>query len=309
MKEERENPKYVIVDWGTSSFRAFLVDRDRQILDQVSSKDGLLNIRGQFESVLETNIGHWLGMDDGVSIFMSGMVGSRHGWVEVPYVTYPINAQHLLENLYQVKSVNEGRCWIVPGVMGNSVSGCPDIMRGEEVQFLGACSLIEENGLKTADYICMPGTHNKWIEVADTGMKGFSTTMTGELFNLLGKNSILSASVQDESAWDEDMFSLGLDNSRCQGGLVHHLFTVRSLNLAGKLQIQQGGSYLSGLLIGHEIDSMVKNDSSVVAVIASRDMMAKYLYALEHFNINAYGIDAAEATIAGSLQLAIAREG
>ena len=127
---EKENSKYIIVDWGTSNFRAFLVNRDRQVLDQVSSNDGLLNISGQFQLVLETNIGHWLESKKGVSILMSGMVGSRNGWVEVPYVSYPINTQKLLENLCQIKSINNGRCWIVPGVSGKSVSGCFDDARG-----------------------------------------------------------------------------------------------------------------------------------------------------------------------------------
>ena len=305
---EKENSKYIIADWGTSNFRAFLVNRDRQVLDQVSSNDGLLNISGQFQLVLETNIGHWLESKEGVSILMSGMVGSRNGWVEVPYVSYPINTQNLLENLYQIKSINNGRCWIVPGVSGKSVSGCFDVMRGEEVQFLGARALIAEKHSAAPDFFCMPGTHNKWIEVNSADGGGFSTTMTGEMFNILSKHSILSASVQVGSNWDENMFSLGLDNSRRPGGLAHQLFTVRSLNIAGEHELQHGSSYLSGLLIGNEIDSIVKKDKSTVAVIASEVMMSRYLYALRHFGINAYGIDSAEATIAGSVELVVAKE-
>jgi len=308
MRLEKKNSKYIIVDWGTSNFRAFLVDRDRKTLDQFSNNDGLLNIRGHFQSVLEVNIGHWLDLEDDVSILMSGMVGSRDGWAEVPYVTYPINAQNLLENLYQVKSFNDGRCWIVPGVAGNSISGCFDVMRGEEVQFLGARMLIAEKELTAPDYFCMPGTHNKWIKANSVGMDCFSTTMTGELFNVLSKHSILSSSVQDDSNWDDDMFSSGLDNSRCPGGLEHQLFTVRSLHIAGTHQLQHGSSYLSGLLIGNEIDSMVKNEKSIVAIIASEAMMSRYLYAFRHFGIKAYGIDSAEATIAGSLELLVTKE-
>ena len=308
MREVENNPKYIIVDWGTSNFRGFLIDRDRQLLDQVSSNDGLLNISGQFQSVLEANIGHWLKLEEDVLILMSGMVGSRNGWVEVPYATYPINVQNLLENLYQIKSVNNGRCWIVPGVSGISVSGCFDVMRGEEIQFLGARALIAEQGLTVPDFYCMPGTHNKWIEVNSVEMNGFSTTMTGELFNILSKHSILSASVQDGSNWDEDVFSLGLDNSRRPGGLIHQLFTVRSLNIAGEHQLEQGSAYLSGLLIGNEINSMVKKDQAVVAVIASAEMKSRYLRAFSHFGIEAFGINSAEATIAGSVELAVAKE-
>lgn len=308
MSAEKENSKYIVVDWGTSNFRAFLVDRDRQILDRVSSNDGLLNISGQFQSVLEANIGHWLESKEDVSILMSGMVGSRNGWVEVPYVSYPINTQNLLENLYQIKSINNGRCWIVPGVSGKSVSECFDVMRGEEVQFLGANELIAEKQLEAPDFICMPGTHNKWIEVNGADGGGFSTTMTGELFDILSKRSILSASVQVGLDWDENKFSFGLDNSRRVGGLLHQLFTVRTLNIAGEHELQHGGSYLSGLLIGNEINSIIKKDKSTVAVIASEGMMSRYLYALKHFGFTAYGIDSAEATIAGSVELVVAKE-
>ena len=181
-------------------------------------------------------------------------------------------------------------------------------MRGEEVQFLGARALIAEKHSAAPDFFCMPGTHNKWIEVNSADGDGFSTTMTGELFNILSKHSILSASVQIGSNWDENMFSSGLDNSRRPGGLAHQLFTVRSLNIAGEHELQHGSSYLSGLLIGNEIDSIVKKDKSTVAVIASEVMMSRYLYALRHFGINAFGIDSAKATIAGSVELVVAKE-
>jgi 2-dehydro-3-deoxygalactonokinase len=131
--------------------------------------------------------------------------------------------------------------WIVPGV--SCRGAVPDVMRGEEVQVLGA----GVDGL-----ICLPGTHSKWVEVRSGRIERFSTSMTGEVYAVLKQHSILGRTMED-GAPQPDAFRDGVRRSGAEGGLLHHLFGVRTRALMGELPPTASPSYLSGLLIGHEL--------------------------------------------------------
>ena len=74
---------------------------------------------------------------------------------------------------------------IVPGVAQRERDR-PDVMRGEETQLAGIASLHGADLL-----VCMPGTHCKWVRIADGAVAEFQTWMTGELFSVLSAHSIL----------------------------------------------------------------------------------------------------------------------
>lgn len=303
-------PALIVVDWGTTNLRAFLVDHQGRSLDSVSSDEGLLQVDGDFGAVLGKHIGAWLQPGGALAVVISGMAGSRSGWVEVPYVPCPFTTETLATALYQVNSFNAGNTWIVPGVSGTSASGQFDVMRGEEVQILGALSQLAVQGRQLPDFICLPGTHNKWVSLVDGVLQRFSTTMTGELFNLLSSQSILAQSVDVSAPWDEQAYLEGIRISGCAGGLLHQLFSVRARQLNGELQTAQGTAYLSGLLIGSEIrsmfDSVQRSDDQkpCVCVVASQQLTEKYFVALQSLNIAAYGVSSQHATLAGALNIA-----
>ena len=70
------------VDWGTTSFRAALMDGGGTILDHMAGKDGLLSVVDRdFEGVLERAIGRW-DPACALPVIASGMVTSRTGWRE-----------------------------------------------------------------------------------------------------------------------------------------------------------------------------------------------------------------------------------
>ena len=46
--------------------------------------------------------------------------------------------------------------------------------------------------------ICLPGTHSKWVEIRNNNIIKFKTFMTGELFEIISKNSVLIHSVEAE---------------------------------------------------------------------------------------------------------------
>jgi len=297
-------PALAVVDWGTTNFRAYLVDSVGNCIDRVINEGGVLAIDGAFHRVLQEFIGHWLEPKVSIPILLSGMVSGRNGWVELPYVECPLNAKTLAKNLRQMNSFNSGKCWLVPGVSSTGASACFDVMRGEEIQYLGARLLAEKRRSPLPDFICMPGTHNKWVVSSAGEMISFSTAMTGEIYSLLGRTSLLSKSVASGGSWSEKAFEEGLSCSGRPGGLLHQLFTVRSLHLSGEHLLEQGEPYLSGLLIGNEIRSMLPSGEAVVAVVASDSLMEKYLHALHYFGHTAYGINSEQATIAGAWEIA-----
>src|SRR5918995_5878267 len=142
----------IAIDWGTSSLRCYRLDAEGRIVQSRSSNDGILNVGpGKFPQALERQIAGW----EEAPIVMSGMVGSRQGWMEVPYVQCPAGFDEIAAKLVKVGWANrEG--WIVPGLACSDSAGVPDVMRGEETQILGC-------GVEGT--ICLPGTHSKWVLV------------------------------------------------------------------------------------------------------------------------------------------------
>jgi 2-dehydro-3-deoxygalactonokinase len=254
----------IAVDWGTSSFRAYRLDGSGAILDKRESREGILSVAaGQFPAVLERNIAGW----DDASILMSGMVGSRQGWLEVPYVQCPAGAGTIASALRKVPWAGRA-AWIVPGVSCIDETGVPDVMRGEETQILGVL-----DGLPGESLVCLPGTHSKWVTVREGRIAGFRTHFTGELFALLKEHSLLGRMMQ-EGTHDERAFAEGVERSADDGGLLHHLFGVRTRGLFGELAADKAPSYLSGLLIGHELRSAT--GAPRVHLLGSRELATVY---------------------------------
>jgi 2-dehydro-3-deoxygalactonokinase len=262
----------IAIDWGTSSFRAYRLDAHGGILESRASNQGILNIApGQFPRVLEEQIRGW----QETPIVMSGMVGSRQGWVEAPYVECPAGFDEITHALKEV-TWSKRRAWIVPGVLCRGT--VPDVMRGEEVQVLG----VGQDGL-----FCLPGTHSKWVEVRDARIERFSTHMTGEVYALLKQHSILGR-MMEEGDPDADAFAQGLKRSGAPGGLLHHLFGVRTRGLMGEIAPAASPSYLSGILIGHEIRVARSN----FALIGEPKLAALYWQAARILGVEARTLDA-----------------
>jgi 2-dehydro-3-deoxygalactonokinase len=126
----------IAIDWGSSSLRAFRLDRDGQTVDSRRSDQGLLNANGRFAEVLEALIHGW----DDALVVMAGMVGSRQGWREVPYVQAPAGLHEIAAGMQRLNDAAiERELWLVPGLSCVDVHGVPDVMRGEETQL---CALL-----------------------------------------------------------------------------------------------------------------------------------------------------------------------
>ena len=237
------------VDWGTTSLRAFRLAKDGAILARREEPSGILAIQpGGFPAALETAVGDWLDTGED-QVLLSGMVGSRQGWAEAPYAPCPAGIDQLGAALIQVPFSHSGRpvqVRIVPGVSAQDGDGVPDVMRGEETQIVGA---LPGTGAHLA---CLPGSHSKWAQVTDGRITGFTTHLTGEAFAALRGHTILGRMMQDGPT-DAAAFEAGVKRAAQDGGLLHHLFGVRTQGLFGALSDAGAASYLSGLLIGHEV--------------------------------------------------------
>lgn len=272
-------PALLAVDWGTTALRGALLAADGMVLATHAAPRGLLSVPpGGWQAAFDAEFGTWLAAHPGLPCLMSGMVGSRQGWAEAPYVACPAGLDDLVRGLLWLQP---GRLAIVPGLSTES-DGIPDVLRGEEVQVFGALqSLADPAGDHT---LLLPGTHSKWLRVRGGRITGFCTHMTGEVYALLRQQSILARMLPaDDGAFDGDAFDAGVAQAATPGGLLHHLFAIRTLALFDRAPAASLASRLSGLLIGEELRAQAAQlpAGAPVSVIASPALALRYQRALQ----------------------------
>ena len=248
-----DSTRLIAVDWGTTTLRAYRIIADGQVAERQTLPLGILKVPGgYFDSVYAETFGHWLAGDAPIPVIAAGMIGSRQGWLEVPYLTPPSGAAEFAGALGRVTTRDGRTMAIVPGVAMAGEDGVPDVIRGEETQVIGA----HIRGRAASGLVVVPGTHSKWILAEGGRITWFATFMTGEVFAILCEHSILGRLMQDERP-DQAAFRRGLDHGRSDdprsAGLLHKLFSTRTLGLFDKVPGEALRSYLSGLLIGAEI--------------------------------------------------------
>jgi 2-dehydro-3-deoxygalactonokinase len=260
---------YIAVDWGTTNRRAYALDADGRVLDWFEDDHGLLAVpRGGFDAAA-AEIRARLGDR---AMLLAGMVGSRRGWREAPYVPCPATADDLAAAILWIEP---GRTGIVPGVSQSGPAGA-DVMRGEEVQLLGAVAagLVPSDGL-----ICHPGTHAKWVVIRAGRIEAFRTTMTGELFALLREHSILAEQLQGEVSPDA-AFREGAAAGLGGAELLSALFAIRARHLLGEAAAE-AACYASGLLIGRDVRvGLELKRGGTISLIGRPDLCDLYAAAL-----------------------------
>ncbi|MBB5753165.1 2-dehydro-3-deoxygalactonokinase [Prosthecomicrobium pneumaticum] len=248
-KPDLEAAALVAVDWGTSRLRAMLIGRDGGLLAEADSADGIGPLAGQgHEAAFERLVAAW----PAVPALMAGMIGSRQGWREAPYVPVPATADALAAALIGFESLSHRRVSIVPGLVLRSAARDGDVIRGEETQLVGL--IEEEPGF--SGLVVLPGTHSKWAAVEDGRIVDFQTFMTGEMFELLARKSFLRHSVAEDA---DDIpgsahFALAVRRSVQEGlPFLSAIFSVRVRQLLDAVSGDDNLAYLSGLVIGGEI--------------------------------------------------------
>jgi 2-dehydro-3-deoxygalactonokinase len=261
------------IDWGTSSFRAFRLADDGRVLDRRAAPRGIMSVKdGQFAEVVHEFAGDWLKAGER-RILLSGMIGSRQGWRESQALQCPAGVENLARALTPVP-FDGATIFIVPGLTCRDANGVAEFMRGEETQIVGLLPAIGGEGL-----VCLPGTHSKWARIEGGRIASFTTHMTGEAFAALSQHTILGRLMQGE-AHDDAAFDRGVTRASDPGGLLHHLFGARTLVLAGELPESATRSYLSGMLIGHEIRAALTGATDPVHLAGEAKLCALYARAL-----------------------------
>lgn len=282
------DPCLIGLDWGTSSLRAYLLGPDASLLDSRAQPWGIQHTPDRdFARAYRLLLEDWLAQWPGLPAIASGMIGSRQGWQEVPYVECPADADALAAGLVSLDT-GAGALHLIPGV--RQVGERPNVLRGEETQVVGALTL--ETRLTEEALLLLPGTHSKWVQVRDGKLQTFTTFMTGELFAVLRDHSILGRPALEAGVIaDSQVFQRGVQAARDSGsrGIADQLFSVRCLVLSGELPAANSLEYLSGLLIGEELRSALSGPapSSVSAPVLLGDpaLCARYRHAFSLFGI------------------------
>ncbi|HEX2762419.1 MAG TPA: 2-dehydro-3-deoxygalactonokinase [Allosphingosinicella sp.] len=279
----------IAVDWGTTNRRAWRLAPGGAVLDEMEDGRGILAVGpGGFEGAV-AQVRERL---RDLPMLMAGMIGSNRGWVEAPYVPCPAGLPELAARLCWIEGE---RAAIVPGVAYQEGEAA-DVMRGEEVQVLGA---FAEGWLAPDATLCHPGTHNKWVRLEGGRIAAFRTVMTGELFSLLKGHSIL-ADLLVTPAEPGPAFERGLRHGLEQEDLTAELFSVRARTLLGKRPREEASAYVSGLLIGQDlkIGLAMAGEGEIIAM-GRPDLTALFGAALRSAGREARTIDGEAAFLAG----------
>jgi 2-dehydro-3-deoxygalactonokinase len=272
------DPKLIGLDWGTTACRAYLIGARGAVLARFADGPGILRVEnGAFGAALRAAIEPWLAAHGALPILLSGMIGSRQGWIEVPYVECPAAIGALAAGLGRIAEPGLGPIAVVPGMTAMN-GDMPDVMRGEETQVLGALALSG----RADGWFLLPGTHSKWVEVADRRIVALRTFMTGEVFAVLKDHTILGRLMR-EGRDDADGFARGLAEGAAlgsAGALLNRLFAARTYGLTDRLPATALADFLSGLLIGAEIAEAMTGRDDTVTIVANPGLAGRYADAL-----------------------------
>lgn len=278
--------RFLAVDWGTTNRRIYLVE-DGTVADRLHDGRGVKTLA---RDAYPDEIAAMRARFGDLPVLMAGMVGSSIGWQDAGYVPAPAGLHAIAARLARI----DARTAIIPGVSVTE-GGRGDVMRGEEVQLLGAVAarLAPPDAL-----LVQPGTHCKWAEMAAGRIARFTTAMTGELFALLRGHSILAPQLGGVVSIGP-AFLEGVAAARNQG-LGAALFGVRAAGLLGLRGDADAASYASGLLIGADVDAALRTFAHRdVHLLADPALGALYAAAIDAHGRGVHRIDSEAAFLAG----------
>jgi 2-dehydro-3-deoxygalactonokinase len=285
----------IAINWGSSNFRAYRLDLNGNVQAERTSGRGAATVpQDGFPDAIIAEVGDWIRAGES-RLLMSGMVGSRLGWKEAPYIQVPATFDQVASKVIRLE-VDLVDARIVPGLIGMDESGVPEVIRGEETEMLGA-----ECAISDSRYLCLPGTHTKWVRMEDATIAAFTTSMTGDVFRAIRDGTILR-SVVPHIEFNQEAFLQGVARSIQPGELLHHLFGVRTLVLTGRMEEASSSSYLSGLLIGHDIKAMIRTREAV-HLIGAPELCLLYATALRWHDVRST-VEAPGAALRGLKRIA-----
>jgi 2-dehydro-3-deoxygalactonokinase len=292
---------FLSCDWGTTRFRLRLAEIETsRILLETTSDAGVAKIAAEnarearpevYRRTLLAGINSLQPQSEcnlaSLPVMISGMASSSLGWCELPYAKLPfalpgVNA--VWKELEPFDSAGEhGGVYLISGVCSED-----DVIRGEETELLGAWQFAQSKSFHDHGLVILPGTHSKHLEIHKHRLVSIRTYMTGELFDVVGRHSVLRHSLPDSTettaglAETQESFVAGvLDGSQLP--LSHALFHVRTKSLLSGMTPPECGAYLSGLLIGGELMALTSAPWNELPIVlcAGGDFSLRYELAIE----------------------------
>ena len=264
-----------------------MLDGMGHAIETRSAPGGVMAVKnGQFSAALLALCCDWITQFD-CPLMASGMIGSRQGWKEAPYLDCPANIEQAATQLTHVAidTQNGGKparvLHIAAGLKCIDAGGEFDVMRGEEIQIWGA-------GLPAQSCCVLPGTHSKWAWLGNGAqVSHFRTFMTGELYGLLTQHGILGRLMDFDAAknaFHQPEFAAGVQlGLRGHSQMSHTIFAARTAGLMGRVAPAGLPDYLSGILIGAEIAGATLDGKPAggVTLIGDDGLCIRYETALE----------------------------
>jgi 2-dehydro-3-deoxygalactonokinase len=248
-----------------------------------------------FAAVLQSHLDA-VGAANDLPVVICGMAGARQGWVEAGYIDTPAHLALILQRAVPVPGQSRD-IRILPGIAQRDPRA-PDVMRGEETQLLGALGADAAGEA----VVCIPGTHSKWARVSGGTVERFATFMTGELFSVVSRETILSHAVVGANEEDTEAFKSAVIAAFETPALAANLlFRVRSSQLLYGSSPSSAREKISGTLIGLELAAGLAGDQprSGITLVASGRLAVLYRLAFETFSVAVQSIDAEEAVRRG----------
>ena len=292
-------PQLLAIDWGTSNLRVSLLGEGGAILESRAAAGGVMAVaEGRFAEALNALCGDWI-EQHACPVIASGMVGSRQGWREAPYVGCPASLAQVAAQLTRIELTPRVALHIVPGLRCTGPDGYDDVMRGEETQLWGAA-------LAAGSCCVLPGTHSKWAWVGEGGeVARFQTFMTGELYGLLTQHGILGRLMQFGHERPA-AFERGVQRGVAEhASATHAIFAARTAGLMNRIEPEGLPDFLSGMLIGIEIGAaLLQGRPAHVTLLGDDALCRRYEAALALAGI-ASARAPADATTRGQWRVAL----
>jgi len=287
---------FIAGDWGTSRLRLYLCDEDGHVLARAEGEGASVpDCAGRFAAAVKP----WDKAHGQLPALLSGMVGSTIGWREVPYLKCPAKPAAIAAAALRFE-VDGRAIAILPGLSCTGKTGAPDVMRGEETQILGALRLHPELG-RGRHVICLPGTHAKWVALQHGAVVAFQTALSGELFELLRRHSVLARDGGEVAVNDAFLRGLEFAKANEKADLLYLVFSTRARVVTGEMAKSDAASYLSGLIVGKDVATAAAlfDLGAKVPLVCAPALTALYARALAAYDVKSIAIDGDQASLSG----------
>ncbi|RZM25014.1 MAG: 2-keto-3-deoxy-galactonokinase [Pedobacter sp.] len=309
---------FLSCDWGTSSFRLRLIETEGlKVLAEIRSKQGIADTyrawleqkdsaerQAFYVRIIKNQIDELSQQSDlqndrlslvGIPVLLSGMASSTIGLVDIPYKELPFTLDGSNLNIRIIEEHSPEN----PLIVISGACTANDVMRGEETKVLGCAHYLGDT--EKVLQLLMPGTHPKHILIERSELRSFKTFMTGEFFDLLSGQSVLSGSVRVGGHLKDRNCAKHFEDGVLKGAkdnILHASFITRTRHVLDKVPEEYNYYYLSGLLIGAELKEL--DETLPLYLVSTGQHTSLYSEACAVLGINIqHIIDADEALIRG----------